>query len=58
MNAFFMVVSALFSVWIFNQGYSIPQLFLVVALLNIIISIYLCIRQPEYFYAFVAWVER
>jgi MFS family permease len=58
MNAFFMVVSALFSVWIFNQGYSIPQLFLVVALLNIIISIYLCIRQPEYFNAFVAWVKR
>ncbi len=58
MNAFFMVVSALFSVWIFNQGYSIPQLFLVVALLNIIISIYLCIRQPEYFNALVAWVKR
>ena len=57
MNAFFMVVSALFSVWIFNQGYSIPQLFLVVALLNIVISIYLCIRQPEYFTTFVTWFK-
>ena len=57
MNAFFMVVSALFSVWVFNHGYSIPQLFLAVALLNIIISIYLCLRQPEYFHTFVAWLK-
>ncbi len=57
MNAFFMVISALFSVWVFNHGYSIPQLFLSVALLNIIICIYLCLRQPEYFHSFVAWLK-
>ena len=57
MNAFFMVISALFSVWVFNHGYSIPQLFLAVALLNIIICIYLCLRQPEYFHSFVAWLK-
>lgn len=57
MNALFMVISALFSVWIFNNGYSIAQLFLAVALLNIVISIYLCFRQPEYFHTFVAWLK-
>jgi MFS family permease len=56
MNAFFMVVSSLFSLWIFNHGYSIPQLFLAVALLNIIVCIYLCLRQPEYFNTFLAWI--
>jgi MFS family permease len=57
MNALFMVISALFSVWIFSQGYSIPKLFLAVALLNMIIGIYLCLRQPEYFHTFVAWLK-
>lgn len=58
MNALFMVVSAGFSILIFNHGYSIPQLFLATAMLNVIVSIYLCIRQPEYFTTFLAWVKR
>lgn len=58
MNALFMVVSAGFSILIFNQGYSIPQLFLTTAILNVLVSIYLCIRQPEYFTTFLAWVKR
>ena len=57
LNALFMVVSALFSVQVFNMGLSIPQLFLVTALLNVIIMIYLCIRQPVYLRTFVAWLK-
>ena len=56
MNALFMVVSAVFSIWIFSLGYSISQLIFVTALLNIVVMIYLCIRQPEYFNTFLAWI--
>ncbi len=57
MNALFMVASAGFSIWIFYLGYNIPQLFLVTALLNVLIMIYLCLRQPEYFTSFVRWAK-
>jgi MFS family permease len=57
LNALFMVISALFSVQVFNMGLNIPQLFLVTALLNIIIMIYLCMRQPVYFQSFIAWLK-
>lgn len=58
MNAMFMVVSAGFSILMFKQGLSIPQLFLVTALLNVVITIYLCLRQPEYFSSFIGWLKR
>ena len=57
MNAFFMVASAGFSILLFSQGLSIPRLFLATALLNIVVTIYLCVRQPEYFHTFVAWAR-
>ena len=57
MNALFMVASAGFSILIFNQGYTIPQLFLATALLNLVMTIYLCIRQPEYWRTFVTWLK-
>nr|WP_294840786.1 MFS transporter [uncultured Methylotenera sp.] len=57
LNAMFMVTSALFSVQVFNMGLNIPQLFLVTALLNVIIIIYLCIRQPVYLRTFMAWLK-
>lgn len=58
MNAFFMVASAGFSVWVFNTGHTIPQLFLITALLNALVMVYLCLRQPEYFTQFIRWVKR
>lgn len=57
LNALFMVISALFSVQVFNMGLNIPQLFLVTALINVIIMIYLCIRQPVYLRSFIAWLK-
>lgn len=56
-NALFMVVSAGFSIYIFEQGFSIPQLFLATAMLNIVIGIYLCFRQPEYWKSFLRWIK-
>jgi len=57
-NALFMVVSAGFSLLLFSLGLSIPQLFLATALLNVLVAIYLCKRQPEYFNTFVVWAKR
>lgn len=58
MNALFMVVSALFSIAMFQAGYTIPQLFLVTALINLLVMGYLCVRQPEYFLTFKTWIKR
>jgi MFS family permease len=58
MNALFMVVSAGFSLLIFNAGFSIPQLFLATAILNALVMVYLCIRQPAYLRCFMAWFKR
>ncbi len=57
MNAFFMVVSAGFSILMFKQSLSIPQLFLTTAVLNMMVTIYLCIRQPEYMQRFYLWLK-
>ena len=57
MNALFMVASAAFSLGIFSLGFSIPQLFLITALLSALVAVYLCIRQPEFFTAFITWVK-
>lgn len=57
MNALFMVISAGFSMGVFNMGFSIPDLFLITALLNALVAVYLCWRQKEYFTAFLRWIR-
>lgn len=57
MNALFMVVSALFSLWIFDLGYNIPQLFLATAILSAIVIAYLSIRQPDFLSRFLIWTS-
>jgi MFS family permease len=56
LNALFMVASALLSVTFLKYG-NIPQLFFAIALINIIVMIYLCIRQPEYYSSFLQWLK-
>lgn len=51
MNAFFMVLSAGFSVLLFGMGVTIPQLFAITAAVNVLVAIYLCFRQPEYWHS-------
>lgn len=58
MNALFMVISAIFSLWIFGLGYSIPELFLATAVISVIVIAYLSIRQPEYLVSFFSWIRR
>jgi len=55
LNALFMVISAVFAMVIFTLGLNIPQLFLITALMNALVIIYLCLRQPEYFNRMRSW---
>ena len=57
LNALLMVISAGFSLLLFKQGFSIPQLFLATALLNAVVTVYLCIYQVEYYKAFIIWIK-
>lgn len=58
MNALFMVVSAIFSLWVFSLGFDITRLFLITALCTALVTMYLCIRNPEYYWTFLKWVKR
>lgn len=55
-NALFMVVSAVFAMLMFKLGLNISQLFLITALINVLVIIYLCLRQPEYFSRMKGWL--
>lgn len=57
MNAFFMVISAGFTLFIFELGYNIPDLFLATAVISSIVICYLCLRQPEYLKSFIQWIK-
>lgn len=56
MNALFMVLSAGFSVLLFRLGVSISQLFAITAAANVLVAVYLCFRQPEYWYSLRAYL--
>jgi 1-acyl-sn-glycerol-3-phosphate acyltransferase len=55
-NALFMVGAALLSIALLAAGYSIPQLFLVIAVLNIIVALYIYLLLPEFLMRFLAWI--
>ena len=55
LNALFMVISAVFAMLLFKLGLNIPQLFLITAMMNALVIIYLCLRQPEYFRRMKSW---
>jgi 1-acyl-sn-glycerol-3-phosphate acyltransferase len=55
-NALFMVVSAVMAILILNAGLSIPQLFLVVAAMNAMVSLYIYTLVPEFLMRFIVWM--
>lgn len=55
MNALFMVLSAVFAMSLLLLGYSIPELFLITALLNGIVTVWLFRQAPEYKEKFMQW---
>jgi 1-acyl-sn-glycerol-3-phosphate acyltransferase len=51
-----MVAAAVFALLALNLGASIPQLFLLLALLNAVVAIYIYSLLPEFLMRFIAWV--
>ena len=47
-NAVFMVIASLMAIVLLNLGLSIPELFLVLAALNIVVAIYIYSLLPEF----------
>ena len=56
LNALFMVGSAAMALVLLNAGLSIPQLFLVTALLNALVAIYIYTLVPEFLMRFLVWL--
>ena len=55
-NAVFMVVASLLSIAVLAAGFSIPELFIVLALLNAVVAIYIYTLLPEFLMRFLAWI--
>jgi 1-acyl-sn-glycerol-3-phosphate acyltransferase len=56
LNALFMIASSLIVGALLGAGYTIPQVFLFVALANAVVAAYIFLVVPEYFLRFIAWV--
>jgi MFS family permease len=56
-NALFMVVSAIMAMLLLGRfGFSIPELFIVTAVLNALVAIYIFTLVPEFFIRFLVWI--
>jgi len=58
LNALFMVAAALLAMMLLKFGLSIPQLFMVTALLNAVVGVAVCWAMPEFIQRFRAWALR
>jgi 1-acyl-sn-glycerol-3-phosphate acyltransferase len=56
LNALFMIVSSLLVGALLAAGFTVPQVFLVVGLLNAVVAFYIFMLVPEYLLRFLAWV--
>ena len=56
LNALFMVAAAALAIVLLGQGATIAQLFLVTALLNALVAIYIFALVPEFLLRFLAWL--
>ena len=55
-NSLFIVSAAVVSIIILKSGFSIPELFLFVAVFNAIVAIYIYSLLPEFLMRFLAWI--
>ncbi len=55
-NAFFMVLSGAFAILILGTGYSIPELFLITSIINILVAAYIFTKAPEYIFRLITWL--
>ena len=55
-NSIFMVAASLLAIVLLGAGLSIPQLFIVLAVLNGVVAIYIYSLLPEFLLRFLAWI--
>ena len=55
-NTVFMVVASVMALAVLNLGFSIPELFLLISVLNVVVAIYIYSLLPEFMMRFLAWV--
>ena len=55
-NALLMVLSAIFAIIVLSAGFSISELFLMVAILNAVVAVYIYTLVPEFFMRFLGVV--
>ncbi len=55
-NALFMIASSLLAAVMLSAGFSIPQLFLTTAVLNVLVAIYIYTLVPEFLMRFLCWM--
>ncbi|HEX7328892.1 MAG TPA: 1-acyl-sn-glycerol-3-phosphate acyltransferase, partial [Casimicrobiaceae bacterium] len=56
LNAIFIIVSAIVAIALLEAGLTIPELFLVVGILNGLVAIYIYTVVPEFLMRFLAWL--
>jgi len=56
LNALLMVSASLLSIVILKSGFSIPELFLFIAALNLLVAVYIFSLLPEFLMRFLAWL--
>lgn len=55
-NALFMVAAAILAIAVLSAGFSVPQLFLILALLNAVVAAYIFGLLPEFLIRFLTWI--
>ena len=55
-NSLLMVSAAVLSIVVLQSGFSIPELFVIVAVLNAIVAVYIYSLLPEFLMRFLAWI--
>ncbi len=55
-NALLMVLSAVTAIVLLGSGVSIAELFLIVAILNALVAVYVYMQVPEFFMRFIVWM--
>ncbi|MBS0335400.1 MAG: MFS transporter [Proteobacteria bacterium] len=56
LNALFMVVASVMAAALLHAGLTLPQLYLVVGLLNALVAIYIYTLVPEFLMRFIVWM--
>ena len=56
LNALFMVAAAVLAIALLNSGVTVPQFFLVLAVLNALVALYIYTLLPEFLIRFLAWI--